>query len=231
MKIHLSPQRCIKFTRTASRPGSQHLMASGVSGISENRNAFLAAASGDRSRSDRRPNGASPLTSMQVAGSGQRAYLLIEVLVYIAVIAALLGVGYAAMYRCVDSSIALYRNADDITSALHAGERWRADVRAATSEPRMENTDDGQLLSLEGARGTVVYRFTTNAVFRSVSAGPWAHVLEHVKSSTMAPDKREYVTAWRWELEIQPRAKGSAKPGRVRPLFTFLAVPERTATK
>jgi hypothetical protein len=164
-------------------------------------------------------------------GRGQRAYLLIEALVYIAVIVALLGAGYAAMYRCVDSSIALRRNADDITSALHAGERWRADVRAATSEIRVENIDAGQLLYLEGAHGTVVYRFTTNAVFRSVSAGPWTRALEHVKSSTMAPDKREYVTAWRWELEIQPRAYGSVKPGRLRPLFTFLAVPERPTTK
>jgi hypothetical protein len=164
-------------------------------------------------------------------GSGEQGYLLIEALVYIAVIVALLGAGYAAMYRCVDSSIALRRNADDITGALHAGERWRADVRTATSQPRVENTDAGQLLYLEGARGTVVYRFTTNAVFRSVSGGPWAHVLEHVKASVMAPDKRENVTAWRWELEIQPRAKGSVKPGRVRPLFTFLAVPEQPATK
>ena len=164
-------------------------------------------------------------------GGGQRAYLLIEVLVYISVIVALLGAGYAAMYRCVDSSFALRRNADDITSALHAGERWRADVRAATSQPRIENADAGQLLYLEGARGSVVYRYTTNAVFRSVGAGPWVRVLEQVKSSTMAADKREYVTAWRWELEIQPRGKGSVKPGRVRPLFTFLAVPERPTTK
>jgi type II secretory pathway pseudopilin PulG len=164
-------------------------------------------------------------------GRGQRAYLLIEALVYIAVIVALLGAAYAAMYRCVDSSIALRRNADDIISALHAGERWRADVRAATSEIRVENTDAGQLLYLEGTHGTVVYRFTTNAVFRSVSAGPWARALEHVKSSTMGPDQRENVTAWRWELEIQPRAYGSVKPGRLRPLFTFLAVPERPTTK
>jgi hypothetical protein len=47
----------------------------------------------------------------------------------------------------------------------------------------------------------------------------------------MAADQRQYVTAWRWELELQPRAKGSVKPGRVRPLFTFLAVPERPANK
>jgi hypothetical protein len=164
-------------------------------------------------------------------GGGQRAYLLIEVLVYISVIVALLGAGYAAMYRCVDSSFALRRNADDITSALHAGERWRADVRTANSQVRVESTDVGQLLYLEGTHGTVVYRFTTNAVFRSIGAGPWVRLLENVKSSIMVADKREYVTAWRWELEIQPRGKGSVKPARVRPLFTFLAVPERPTTK
>jgi hypothetical protein len=164
-------------------------------------------------------------------GGGQRGYLLIEALVYIAVVMTLLGVGYAAMYRCVDSSIALRRNADEITSALHAGERWRADVRAATSQAHVENADDGQLLYLEGAQATVIYIFTTNAVFRSIGGGPWSRVLEHVKSSTMSPDQREYVTAWRWELELQPRAVASVKPGRVRPLFTFLAVPERPAAK
>jgi hypothetical protein len=47
----------------------------------------------------------------------------------------------------------------------------------------------------------------------------------------MQPDRREYITAWRWELELQTRATGSVKPGRVRPLFTFIAVPERPATK
>ncbi len=172
-------------------------------------------------------------SSLCLAGrrSGQRAYLLIEALVYIGVIVALLGVAYAAMYRCVDSSLALRRNADDIASALHAGERWRADVRAATSQVRAEATDAGQLLHLEGARGSVTYRFATNSVSRSVNGGPWLHVLSNVKTSAMTADKREYVTAWRWEIELQTRAYGSVKPARVRPLFTFLAVPERSAAK
>ena len=43
--------------------------------------------------------------------AGNRAYLMIEALVYIAVVFVLLGAGYAAMYRCVDNSIALRRNA------------------------------------------------------------------------------------------------------------------------
>src|ERR1019366_10279726 len=59
-------------------------------------------------------------------GASHCGYLLIEALVYIGVVAALLGVAYAAAYRSIDRSIALRRSADDITSALHAGERWRA---------------------------------------------------------------------------------------------------------
>jgi hypothetical protein len=162
---------------------------------------------------------------------GNHAYLLIEALVYIAVLVGLLGAGYAAMYRCIDSSIALRRNADDITSALHAGERWRADVRSASSRVRLEDTAPGQLLYLEGASSAVVYRFGTNGISRRLGAGPWVRLLPNVKSSTMQPDPREHVTAWRWELELQPRMTGSVKPGRVRPLFTFIAVPEGASSK
>jgi type II secretory pathway pseudopilin PulG len=158
-------------------------------------------------------------------------YLLIEALVYIGVVAALLGVAYAAAYRSIDRSIALRRNADDITSALHAGERWRADVRAAASQVRLEPTDAGQLLYLDGPSNTVAYCFATNAVSRRVGTGPWVRLLPNVKSSTMTADQRAHVTAWRWELELQTRATGSVKPGRIRPLFTFLAVPERPSAK
>jgi hypothetical protein len=160
----------------------------------------------------------------------QRAYFLIEALVYIAVLFVLLGVGYAAMYRCVDSSVALRRNADDVTRALHAGERWRADVRSATSMVSVEETAGEQLLHLQGPSQEIVYRFATNSVSRRLGAGRWACVLPNVKSSSMKPDSREYATAWRWELELETRAQGSVKPSRVRPLFTFLAIPERPST-
>jgi len=159
--------------------------------------------------------------------AGRRAYLLIEALVYIGVLTALLGVSYAALYRCIDSSIALRRNADEITSALHAGELWRADVRSATAQPRLETTDAGQLLCLDSRRGAVTYRFTTNALFRQLDSGSWVCLLRNVKSSAMIADPRKEVAAWRWELELQPRQSGSVKPGHIVPLFTFLAVPGR----
>ena len=172
-----------------------------------------------------------PSRQQQTPKARRQGYLLIEALVYIGVIAALLGAGYAAMYRCVDTSIALRRNAEDITSALQAGERWRADVRAARGQVRVEDTADGQVLYLEGGKAPVAYSFSTNALSRRLGAGPWVRLLPNVKASAMKSDPREHVTAWRWELELAPRTQGSVKPARVRPLFTFIAVPERPSSK
>jgi hypothetical protein len=165
------------------------------------------------------------------AASPRRAYLLIESLVYIAMVGMVLGVAYGAMYRCLESSIALRRNADDIASALQAGERWRADIRAATNAPRAEAVADVQLLHLDSARGPVTYRFATNGLTRRLAEGPWVTVLPRVQASSMAADARAHITAWHWEVELQPRVTGSVKPGRVRPLFTFIAVPQHLPTE
>jgi hypothetical protein len=123
--------------RTASRPGSQRHRGR-ADAKSPTPKPILRAASRDGSRS-------------AALDAGQPGYLLIEALVYFAVIVALLGTGYAAMYRCIDSSIALRRNAEDIANALHAGERWRADERAARQPVRLEDTAEGQLLYLPRA--------------------------------------------------------------------------------
>ena len=152
--------------------------------------------------------------------------MIIECLVYGFVLLILLGVGYAAYYRCLENSVRLRRNVDDVANALHAGERWRADVRAASGPIRFESADTGQMLRLTGLHGEVAYQFTTNAVLRRVGNGTWTCLLKQVQSSTMEADPRPNVTAWRWELELRPRSK---KPARVRPLFTFLAVPERSS--
>ena len=148
-----------------------------------------------------------------------------EALVYIGLVMVVIGIGYAAMYTCVDRSVLLRRNADDIANAVNAGERWRADVRAANRRAALEATGPEQLLHLSGNAHQIDYRFSDGQVLRRLDAGPWAPVLRNVKASTMSPDRRGNVPAWRWELELQPRAKAAIKPGRVRPLFTFLAAP------
>ena len=151
-------------------------------------------------------------------------YQLIECMVYIAVLFTLLSAAYLAFYRFMDNSLALRRSTDDIAKALHAGECWRADLRAATRDIRQEDNADGAVVVIPGTHGGVAYQTTTNAVLRRVGSGAWTPLLERVKLSTMASDPRPNVTAWRWELELQPRSR---KPVRVRPLFTFIAVPEQ----
>lgn len=160
------------------------------------------------------------------AGGRGGGYLLIEVLAYIAVVFVLLGAGYVAMYRCLDHSIALRHNSETLAAALHAGERWRADVRAATRGATLEDRSGEPVLLLRTAAGPVEYRYDAGLLYRRANGGPWVKLLDHLKASRMEPDRRSTVTAWRWELELQPRAKGKDVPGRFRPLLTFLAVPK-----
>lgn len=160
----------------------------------------------------------------RVTGGG--GYLLVEALGYIAVVFVLLGAGYLALYRCMDHSIALRHNSESLAAALQAGERWRADVRAAAQGVTREKRGDGAVLVLRTAAGTVEYRQEGRSLHRRVGAGPWVKLLDSVKASRMEADRRTTVTAWRWELELQPQAKGRDVPGRFRPLLTFLAVPE-----
>lgn len=158
-----------------------------------------------------------------------RGYLLTEALVYIGLVFVLLGVGYAALYRFIDNSVVLRRSTEDISRAMHAGERWRSDVRSAVGI-HLETTRDSEILHLSNPRGEVEYTARGGAVLRRVGAGPWVSVLKDVKASSMQAERQFNVTAWRWELELQPQTKGIIKPGRVRPLFTFLAAPRAVST-
>jgi hypothetical protein len=160
------------------------------------------------------------------SGAARRGYLLVEALVYFAVLLVIMGAAYAALYRCIDHAAVVSRNANDITSALHVGERWRADIRAAASPIQVETTETNQVLRLRGAGGQVEYRFAEGALYRRLGNGPWGRLLNNVKASSMQPDPRGRVTAWRWELELQPEHRGTVKASRIRPLFTFVAVPQ-----
>src|SRR5215467_12806433 len=149
----------------------------------------------------------------------KRGYMLMECLVYISLVFVVLAAGYAALYHCIDNALVLRRNADDIAAALQAGERWRADFRQATGPARQEISSEGDTLFLQGKRGEIAYRFSGQALLRRVGEGVWTTLLERVKSSTMTREERSNITAWRWELELEPRTKGSIKASRVRPLF------------
>ena len=157
------------------------------------------------------------------------AFTLIEMLIYMGLLVVILGFAYAAMYRSMDSSVALRHNLSDISRAMEAGELWRSDVRHATRFVRLQNTTNAeQILDLPQPRGEIAYRFTSNSVSRRVGRRAWTVVLRNVKNSQMIADRRDDVTAWRWELELQPSRK---KLSRMRPLFTFIAVPATASSR
>ena len=149
---------------------------------------------------------------------GKSGMMLLECLVYISVFAIVLGGATTAFYFCWDHSNALIGTADNIASVLHTGERWRADVRAATGPITVQTNATGEVVQIpEGAR-VVSYRFESGAVSRQFSATAQPLVLlANVKTSQMAMDDRGGVRAWRWELEQFPVRKETHLPLR----FTF----------
>lgn len=152
--------------------------------------------------------------------------LLIECLVYLACFFAVAGAALAVFYQALDFSRDLRRNADDVARVLKAGERWRADIRAATSEIRVGEGPGGYALEIPQRGGAVVYRFITNAVLRCAGEpGRYEQVLPAAKECRFEREPRRHVTAWRWDVELPSRLKAA----RVCPLFTFTAVAPREA--
>ena len=153
-----------------------------------------------------------PRLSMPRVGASA-GYLLIECLVYIGVFAILLGIGYGAFYVCWDYSKALHYATDDITTALHAGERWRADIRNATGKITVETTAEGGNLRIPCGTNEVLYRFNAGEIRRQVASSDFSELLlPTVKASQMVMDTRRPVRAWRWELELKSRRKEARLP-------------------
>jgi hypothetical protein len=149
--------------------------------------------------------------------------LLIECLVYLALLVIFLNLAYATYDRCAGNSKRLGQNVDDLVRALQAGERWRDDIRAA-----LKVTSSVDSLRLVQSNTTVDYVFEGNAVWRRAKAGdPLARFLPAVKSSRMETDARREVTAWSWKVELLTRGP----PERYRPFFAFEAVPSSPQTK
>lgn len=154
--------------------------------------------------------------------SSCRGVTLFECLVYLGAVTVILGLATAAFYRCMDNSIGLRRNADDIVRALKAGERWRDDVRAATARPKFEQTEAGWTLAIRHGECEIAYRFVTNALLRRPGSGSsWVVALDRIKSCQVIPEQRQHVLYWRLELELETYRKGA----RLQPLFSFEAVP------
>jgi hypothetical protein len=140
-------------------------------------------------------------------------------MVYMSVFAILLTGTMAVFYFCWDHSSALISSTEQIHSALNVGERWRADVRAATGTIFVQTTSNGETIKIPEGQNEVQYLFNTNQMSRQ-SGSASAVVLVKIKTSAMTMDDRSGVTAWKWELELTPRRNETHLPL----LFTFEAV-------
>jgi hypothetical protein len=163
-----------------------------------------------------------PTHSLLRAPSSRRGALLIECLIYIAVIAVVLGMAFSVLRVGTDNYVGLRRNADDITRVLRAGERWRQDIRRATGAVRFAEDEHGPYVIIPQAAGEVAYQYGAGSVWRFASPEhPAEELVPRVRRSVMASDARSVVTGYRWLLELEPNRKGP----RVKPRFAFLAVP------
>jgi len=157
-------------------------------------------------------------THRRVAAS--HAFTMIECLVYLGLFTVLLGLATVSFYRCFDNMKGLRRNADEITRAVRAGELWRNDIRAAARVIQVD--ESAQTIRIPQRDREVLYKFADAQVFRKTGAdAPWMVLLQKIKNSQMTSEPRTHVTAWRWELELQ----ATQNIVHIRPLFTFLAVP------
>ena len=150
------------------------------------------------------------------------AIALVECLVYIGMAMVVIGLAFTAFYRYWDHSRNLRNNENDIVQALRAGERWRADVRAAAAKPILETAEQEQALRIPQTNGEVIYVFSLGKIWRIMAPGGREPLpLLELKTSRMTEEPRTHATAWRWEIELP----SSRKLPRVRPLFSFQAVP------
>ena len=150
-----------------------------------------------------------------------RGMALVDCLAYMALLAIILTMAFASFYRAMEHSRDLTRNAADIARALHAGEQWRADVRASTRPPRLETVGDETLFLLTRGAGEVSYAFRAGGVLRQALPNTnWVELLPRAVSSRMFEERRQFVDVWRWEVEL----KGGQRSVRIRPLFSFQAV-------
>ena len=141
---------------------------------------------------------------------------LIEMMGYMAVLTVLLGVAYGSYRQTMLAATRLSENADAVRAAVQAGEQWRADVRAATAPPAM---DAGAFTLAQDSR-RIRYRFADGRGCRQAGDAAESVVLEGIARAEVVRDPRRFVTAYRWELELEGR-RGAA----MTPRLTFIAVP------
>jgi type II secretory pathway component PulJ len=159
---------------------------------------------------------------MKICFQKAQAFTMVEVLVYMSVLTVVLGLAFSAFYQCQEHSTHLHNNAQQIARALRAGEQWRRDIRQSGGMIVLTEGSN-TLVRLPSASGETAYAYTGSNVMRHLPGGRgWQLFLDRVKNSEMRLEKRNDISVCSWELELLPVKKNS----RVKPLFSFMAVPE-----
>ncbi len=151
----------------------------------------------------------------------QSGMAILECLMYIVMLFLVMGMAYAGFYEVLEHTTRLQRSAADITRAVQAGELWRADVRNSLGMPKLEELEGQMVWQIPQANKEVSYLFKGDTVYRQEGKAVPKPFLAQVKSSRMLVDKGQQVSSCRWEVELA----GGKKQSKLKPLFTFQAVP------
>ena len=166
--------------------------------------------------------------TLQTHVISRRGISLIQCLAYIGMLAVLISIGGYTVAKAWDQSRGLAHNTDDIQRTLSIGEHWRNDIRAATDRIVSTINESDQTVVIPTRAGEVTYEFRDGELLRRADkSAPWIRLYETVRVSQMEPFTRDNVSAWRWEVEL----KSSYKKVRIRPQFTFVAVPGKEAAR
>lgn len=148
--------------------------------------------------------------------------LLLETIAYMAIFVVVLGLATDAFYQSWSASGALRRDADQISQSMNAGERWRADIRAASGAIEKTSLNGSETIRIPQAQGEIIYRFAHAEVRRRpATSARESVVVSKIKSSRMQIEREPFGSVCRWELELEPNRP---RRGTLAPLFTFTAV-------
>jgi hypothetical protein len=161
-------------------------------------------------------------TGIKPPRRSQQGLLLVECMVYIALVMLITGIGVSLFTRTLSFQREIERNSNDIVQTLKVGEQWRMDIRKAVRPIMVEN----HRLKIPQVNSRVTYDWSNGSLWRIEFDDPPQLLLRGVKASEFIKNEREHVAAWRWEIELD-RNRGKMN---VKPLFTFGAV-DPIATK
>ncbi|MFT4691018.1 MAG: hypothetical protein ACKVHO_16565 [Verrucomicrobiia bacterium] len=149
-------------------------------------------------------------------------FMLVQALVYIPIMAFLIYVAIDAALTLKKGTRGMQSGATRVTTAMNAGELWRADIRRATRPPQITNSTNSSALTIDHGTNSVVWSHAEGQIWRQADTNsPRVTVMRDVFSSDFHPDERKHVSAWNWDLELN-RARPKAK---TMPLYSFIAVP------